>query len=249
MENKQKDDKSWAGIFDDFVSNPPTASVFRLYLLSFLIWNESAILYLTFHNQSMWDKLKNVYEFVPFHNEWSLYFGPFIPFMVIYIIVFLPVPFLKVEKEWKSFYDFLFFKHQTNLKRRLYAATDVLEAKSTQLEKQIEVVEKTEQLNETSERKGWLEEYEAFKLRTAIYSDFIKLSKIITTRKNAVFVERNNGWEGIGLNFQIQTPVLEILDHLGLILKDRQSYSNSNYYMSLTRKGKFFFEESQKLPF
>lgn len=244
MQPEHNSEKSWAGIFDDFVTNPPTASIFRLYLLSFLIWNESAILYLTFHNQSMWDKLKNVYEFVPFHNEWSLYFGPFIPFTIIALIVFLPVPFLIVDKKSRSFYDFLFFKHQTNLRRRLYAEADVLTAKTTQLQKKIEVVQKTEELNETNEQKEWLGEYESFKLRRAIYDDFIKLAKILNQKRPVSFYNSNNQWIAVNINFSIETAIIRVFtQELHLVLIDLESDNSSHHYISLTKKGMYFYNQ------
>lgn len=147
MENKTQ---SWSGIFNDFISNPPTASVFRLYLLSLLIWNESAILYLAFHNQSMYDKLKNFYEFVPYpHNVYSLYLGPLIPLTIIYLIVFYKIRYLKVNNETKSVYDYLFYKHQTSLENRLRKETAVVNAQAAKLESEIKLNENKEKLEES----------------------------------------------------------------------------------------------------
>lgn len=248
MTEKQLEEKSWASIFDDFVSNPPTASVFRLYLLSFLIWNESAILYLAFHNQSMYDKLKNFYEFIPFHSEWSLYFGPLIPFTIIFLIVFLPI--IKVDNSRKSLYDIVFYLHQTNLKKRYAATTETLVIKSAQIDKQIEVATKneklieTEKIAETNERNQWLEEYESFKIRTALYSIFIELAKKINSNKISFFHNDNYTWTMDRENFKVETAVMRVFsEELELILIDQKTDYDSNHYLSLTKKGLYFFEQ------
>ncbi len=98
----------------NFLETPPTSSIFRLYLLSFIIWNKGVMLYILFGSADMADKLAvvNFGKYVPHFYQvsgWqtfiSMYLGPLIIFILIYGIVF-----------WKGFGKvslFEYFKTRT----------------------------------------------------------------------------------------------------------------------------------------
>jgi hypothetical protein len=89
----KKEEKTLVGIFNDFLNTPPTASFFRLYILSFVAWNKSVILYILFDNNTMGYKLKNWGTFVVnfstdshIFNTFSLYIGPLLVAYIFYFI-------------------------------------------------------------------------------------------------------------------------------------------------------------------
>lgn len=153
-QSQKEGSKSWSGIVDDFLNFPPTSSIFRLYLLSFVIWNKGVILYIMFGNADMGDKLAfiNWGKFVIFSDLClsqsilgivvtyiSFYFGPILLGMVLCVLVF---GFKKIP----SLYYLLHSKH-IDIKRRLINEQGEVQKKELDLVSQgIEIQEKKEQL-------------------------------------------------------------------------------------------------------
>ena len=102
--------RNWASIFDDFLNLPPTGSLFRLYLLCFLIWNKKVIIYLFSGDDLIRNRLNNLYEFVPnlffLGGLWSMYFGPVLLLILIISITFIKcVPVLPIN--WRASFSFI----------------------------------------------------------------------------------------------------------------------------------------------
>jgi hypothetical protein len=76
--------------FKDFFETPPTQSLFRLYLLSFIIYNKSLILYILFSSIDMSEKLKyynfSYYIFYSEHAYISMYIGPAVISIFLYLV-------------------------------------------------------------------------------------------------------------------------------------------------------------------
>lgn len=159
-QNTKTTEKNWAAVFDDFMG-PPTASVFRLYFLSFILWNKKVLLYLFFHDASMWDKLHNIYEFVPFYSSVQSYYlqstfgfilmygGPLLLAWILYGITHYPV----CKKIEFSLYNSIFIKNISSKMIRAQYESELrekeienlnLNQKKTDIESKIKNIEKNE---------------------------------------------------------------------------------------------------------
>jgi len=193
--------KSWADIFNDFLNSPPTSSIFRLYLLSFCIWNKGIILYILLGSADMGEKLAfiNWSKFVPFYDPIdyiyyaysSLYLGPLIIVILIFILVFgikITVFGIKITvfgfniKEIPSLYYIVYHKHVEAEKTKLNDEKEVTEMKTELIAKQlknkasqqeltlIKEQSKPPEINSTGE--NYEESYKKFR-KTSFFTYFI----------------------------------------------------------------------------
>lgn len=141
---------SWAGIFETFLNSPPTSSVFRLYLLSFIIWNKGVLLYIFFAKADMADKLAfgNWSKYVLFQScktvntcEVSklsifiiMHLIPLLIALIICLIVF-------GYKKFPSIYSLVYKEHIKAEKDRLSDEIEVLEKRKERTEKESSVVD------------------------------------------------------------------------------------------------------------
>lgn len=149
-QHSELNNKSWSDIFDEFLSSPPTSSIFRLYLLSFCLWNKSVILYIFFGSADMGDKLAflNWSKFIPFYNSTDsvyyaylfLYLGPLIVSALIFILVF-GIKTLKIP----SIYYMIYRKHSKAEKIKLDEEILIEDKKAIIIDAKIK--------NETGQRK------------------------------------------------------------------------------------------------
>lgn len=251
-------EKNWAGIFDDFLNQPPTFSLFRLYLLCFVIWNKKVILYLAFHNQSMWDKLNNMYEFVPFlHGCFSMYFGPILLMFIIYCIVFFRwLPFSVTKEEKESLFYYFVTLHLKSKKREIKETGEIFEEKIKTLEKAKTFEKSSEIFDRESEQKKWEFEYEEFKGRPFMQYLY-DLSRVVRSSyydKGAVFILNSGIYVyKITDNDEVRIPRddLEVMQS-GMKLVFIDSVPKNGYQgiqairPSLTMKGKFFCEKYEQ---
>jgi hypothetical protein len=257
-------DKNWAGIFDDFLNQPPTFSLFRLYILCFVLWNKKVILYLAFHNQSMWDKLHNMYEFVPFFKkdaEWlnwvSMYIYPIGLMVIIYFIVLLRwLPTEGNEKNKESLFYYFVTLHLKSKKREIKETREVLDEKIKTLEKAKTFEKSSEIFDRESEQKKWEFEYEEFKGRPFMQYLY-DLSRVVQSSyydKGAVFILNSSIYVyKITDNDEVRIPRddLEVMQS-GMKLVFIDSVPKNGYQgiqairPSLTMKGKFFCEKYEQ---
>lgn len=192
QQSEQKN-KSWADIFNDFLNSPPTSSIFRLYLLSFCIWNKGIILYILLGSADMGEKLAfiNWSKFVPFYDPIdsiyyaysSLYLGPLIIVILIFILVFgIKITLFSFKiKEIPSLYYIVYRKHIEAEKTKLNDEMEVTEMKTELIAKQLKNEGGQRKLTSIKERpkpeisstgENYEESYKKFR-KTSFFADFI----------------------------------------------------------------------------
>jgi hypothetical protein len=249
LKNEKKEEVSWAGMVDHFLKTPPTESIFRLYLLSFVLWNKGVILYILFGNADMADKLAIVnwrkYVYVTdegsiFSVNVSLYLGPMILALFIYYLVFS-----KIKRIGEiSLYDYLFKKHHTAELDRLKVEKDIAEKEIEVEDKKKEVIEKRVE-NIISEKKTkeelyksapvpedpkWKEDYEFFKKT----NHFFLFGDMITD----IFYSEKNAFEEPSNKYYVHSRYVGIFKYLVI---DACIDKKNDYYF-FSDKGKFFIK-------
>ncbi len=251
--------KSWADLMYDFLNSPPTSSVFRVYILSFILWNKGIILYIFFGRADIADKLvysnwskytalpdfikNNTYLFLEKINIYvSIYLIPVFISAIIYSIVFKKFN----SFDEKSLYDFLYAKHKDAEIARNKKEVEVIKSENAILSE--EVKKKTAEINrsqlekiikETDPTIQWIRDYQKFKVLNFSY----KFDKIIESyyEKNAKVKEKNN-FSG-EVQFEIPKDILAYCHSNGIIEIDQKEDK-----ISVTNKGKYFIKKFLEDP-
>lgn len=253
----------WSEVIGNFLNEPPTASIFRLYILCFILWNEKLILYIIFSKTDMASKLLYGYSWMIHFNYWlgswpelSMYFGPMILMLIIYFIVLFPI-FRNSRGEKESLFYYLLNLHLDYAKKERKTKNNELLSKAkddvdllktiSRLEEEKSIIktesdkrifELTEEADKNKKNKKILEQFEEFELRKASFKIFIELAYYV--RRNDIIKEFNlllssSDYEHNGKKFKQKT--IDELRNNGLVIVDTVDYNSTKYYIDLTKKG------------
>jgi|GEM_PF-5051959 len=256
--------KSWADIFNDFLNSPPTSSIFRLYLLSFCIWNKGIILYILLGSADMGEKLAfiNWSKFVPLYDPIdsiyyaysSLYLGPLIIVILIFILVFgikITVFGFKI-KEIPSLYYIVYHKHVEAEKTKLNDEIKVTEKKTKLIAEQLKnevsqqeltlIKEQSKPPEISSNGEKYEKSYKKFK-RTSFFTDFIE-------HYVNVYYDKKNDFSYADLTNNFQRELVQFLltdecfSYIGTNKVASMETLNepNNYRLKFNNKGEYYIK-------
>lgn len=223
--------RTFADFTYDLLNDPPTKSVYRVYFLSFVIWNKASLYFLFFEStRSVEFKLSSLWLYTPFIDYvpfwFSFYIGPLVLLFLFYTL-------------FSSIYLLGSGIHFNVLQREEKLKEDLLEKQLKNIDTIETILNKNEDLEKQWEQD--VDGYEKdFKNNISYFNG--KIHSFKNLLQHALSVKKfHNGYVDYSRN-EVMVKAISFLETRGLVTSD------SNNYFSFTDKGNFLIKKFNVLP-